>query len=318
MANKIVYLPHSIQVVNGSTTWIDQIDGTNQNEGISTFEEITGSNTDLEYTAIRGVDPIWTLTTSNLAILSSIGINGLFIDSTNSGNSLTIYGRALANGGLPVAIGSSAHMSWVMSDGLIVPDAIRAGHNTLAKIGISAYPILGTGGSSGATPVVISSAQTIPSGAGSTVKTYVSGPVKFTISGGSSYLVQGIIDSAVTFGIQVLREGTDGDVNPSIASILARVMKMEFTTRDETLAAVVNDGQSFSSAAMFFRKVNSNGTRVPVGTSAHVSITGTAGMITPGATALTHRQPGVSAFTITPVFNTQLATISTTATIPTS
>ncbi len=180
------------------------------------------------------------------------------------------------------------------------------------------HATLGTSSYSGTDPLVYAASQTIPSGQTATANIYTNGPVKFTVSGGASTLCQGITQTGVDFGINVVKESTDGEVYPSEIAIIGRDPRIEFTTKDPTLAATIGKGISVSSFAAYFRNVSQNGQRVPTGTTTHVSIIGTAGMVTPGTVNLTHKRPGEASFVFTPTLNSTILTISAAAAIPTS
>jgi hypothetical protein len=301
-------------VLLSTPTWINQIENTTMNGGVSLFEESSGSQVDREFVAARDIRPTMPFVTSDLTALATIGFNGLALG--NAGTTLTAFGRELPFGAVPTPAATAHHVKMVCTDGLLVPVRIHAGHNTVAKLSMMLHGALVSGG--GATPFVFSSSSAITSGAGGTSNIYCAGPVKFTVSGGASTLVAGIQDIVVNFGITVLTEGSSSEVYPDHVSIISRMTSIEFTTKDVELATTIEDGVSISSCAVYFRQVNANGQRVAAGTATHASVTGTAGMITHGAMNLSHKRSGDDAFTFTPALNTNLITISTTSTIPTS
>lgn len=314
------FLPEAVNVATsgGLSLWVNQIRQTTNDGGVALFEESNGSETDREFVAAKEIRPTVSFSTSDLTVLSSIGFGGASIASGSASAGVTLYGHAISGGALPSPGSSSLHLAMAISDGVMVPTSLRAGHNTVAELGITIHAVKGTSGSSGATPIVVTASQTIPSGRAQTANIYTVGPVKYTISGGSSRLEQGVVESAVNFGIDVVREGSDGDVYPSFTGIMARDPKFEFTTKDVALIAEIGDGVSVSAFAMYFRQVNQNGQRVAAATTTHVSISATAGMITPGSTTLQHKQSGTASFTFTPSKNTNTITINVGVAIPTS
>lgn len=312
MSLPVRFVPHSVNIAS-SSVWMNQLESSSIDGGVTLFEESGGSEVDREFVAIRGVEPTMPLITSDLTLLSTIGFSGLLI----SGTGLIAYGRELPLGATPTAIATAHHLKLVCTDGLLVPTGVRCGHNQVAKLSTHLHGILGTGGGSGATPFVLTASNAIASGAGGTTNIYTTGPVKYTAAAGSR-LVQGIADVGVDFGINVLKESDTGDVYPSHVSIIQRMTKFSFTTKDVELITEVGDGISVTAFAQYFRNVAVNGQRVAPGTTTHISVSATAGMITPGSTTLTHARPGESAFTFTPAKNTNLIVINTVVAIPTS
>ncbi len=315
------FIPHSVYILtNGGTTqWVDQVDGTNPDSGVGLFEESAGSETDREFVAARDIAPTMPFGTSDLSLLTTIGMSGVLIDCASGKPGITMFGRELPLGALPTAVATANHVKMICSDGLLVPVSVRASHNGVAKLSCMLHGILGTTATySGATPFVFTNSQAITAGAGAVTKLYTTGPVKFTVSGGSSSLVQGISDIAVSFGIMVNKESTDGDVYPSHIAIIGRMPKIEFTTKDPQLIATIGDGVSVSAFAAYFRQVASSGQRTAPATATHCSVAGTAGMVTPGSLSLQHKSSGSASFTYTPTKNTNTLVLSATAAIPTT
>lgn len=314
------FIPHSAQLNTraGVTSWINGVSSINPSSGISLFEQSSGSETDRSFVAISGVAPTVPISTTDLTILSTIGMSGLLIRSDTSKPGFIVYGRELPFGALPTAIASTAHIVLTISDGMLIPQSLRAAHNEVARLSLMAYATLGSDGTSGATPFVYTANAAIASGAGQTSHIHTLGPFKYTVSGGSSRLVTGVKEAGVNFGIAVIVEGTDGDVYPTMIAIMSRMPTMEFSTDDAELIAEIGDGISVSAAAQYFKAVDSNGQRIANGTGSHVSVSGTAGVITPGALNLVHKESAFASYTYTPVLNTNIATIAVNATIPTS
>lgn len=310
------FLPHSIKIASATgpvAAWIDGIQSYSPDPNVSLFEEGGGSEIDREVVATNQVAPTLPMETSDLSFIATCGLSGIPISADDTHVGLTAYGREILAGGVPTAIATADHLMALVSDGLLVPVGMRSSHGGIGKLVMMLHTWLGTGDNSGATPMVFSAANAIPSGASQTSKLFTVGPIKF-----GSRLCEGIQDIAVTFGIEVFKEGDNGEVYQSIGCIMARNPKIEFSTRDTHLISEIGDGISIATFAAYFQKITANGQRVAPGTGAHVSISGTAGMITPGATALKYRSPGTSAFTFTPAKNTNILSLSATATIPTT
>lgn len=315
------YKPYSVflNTAGSVDAWINQIQSTNIAPGISLFAETSGSEVDTQFVASKQIFPSIAISNTDLSALGTVGFNGVFISPGSGTPGATIYARQVPIGGLPAAIGSSDHITCVVSDGLLVPQSVRASNNSVAQLSMMLHATLGTTATySNATPLVYTTAQTISSGQTATSNIYTGGPIKFTISGGSSYLNAGIINQSVDFAIKVNVESTNSNVYPGFVSIDARSTTMEFTTKDAGLIATIGDGVSVSAFAEYFTNVAQNGQRVAPSTDTHVSIAGTAGMLTPTALTLSHASTGESQFRYTPSFSTQLITISVAATIPTS
>ncbi|MCL2647735.1 MAG: hypothetical protein FWD61_12115 [Phycisphaerales bacterium] len=310
----IRFIPHAVQVAAGSVNaWINQIASTGPNGGVSLFEETAGSETDREFAAAQNIQPTVSINTSDLTFLATCGFSGIPITPPG----ITVYGRELPLGGLPTALATGNHLKLSIAGGIMAPVSIRASHNSVATLDLMIHAIQ-SNQTPPTPPFVWEAGQSIPSGAQQIASIFTTGPVSYTISGGSSRLLQGISDLSVDFGIQVLVEGDSGNVYPSHASIIRRMTKFEFTTKDVEAVSEIGDGVAVSAFGMYFRRVAPNGQRVSEGTTTHIGVSATSGMITPGATTLQHAQSGSSSFTFTPVKDTNLITISTTAAIPTS
>jgi len=317
----IRFLPYSVNVntAGGSDLWINQVESTSPDQNVSLFEESSGSQTDREFVATKLNAPTMQLVTSDLSTLSTIGMAGIPVAPGSGTPGVVIYARELPLESLPAAIGSSVHLSIAVSDGLLIPQSIRASNESTARLTFMLHAILGsTATYSGATPMVMTDDVTIPSGAGATVNIYTAGVVKYTISGGSSRLVYGIMEQSVDFGIQVIKESDSGEAYPTEVAIIARNPRLSFSTKDEELTTEIGQGQSISAFAMYFRAVSQNGQRVANATTSHISIAGTEGMVIPKKTDLTHQKAATASFDYVPTLNTNLLTISTSAAIPTS
>lgn len=314
------FIPHSVDIntAGGTTAWINGIESTGFEGGVELFEESAGSETDREYVAAKNIMPTVPIVTCDLTALATVGFAGVAITAGTSTPGVLLFGRAISSGALPTAIGTAAHVKAAISDGILIPVSIRASHNQVAKLSMLIHAVLGTGGFSGATPIVFTASSAITAGAGALTSLFTTGPVKWTLSGGASTLCQGIQEINVSFGIQVVKEGSDGEVYPSMSGIIARDPKIEFATADTTISTIIGDGISISAFASYFRQVSQNGQRVAPATTTHVSVAGTAGMITPGSTNLVHKRSGLSSFTYTPSKNTNIITVSTSTAIPTS
>lgn len=309
------FLAHSIKIntLGGVAAWIDGIQSYSPDQNVALFEEGGGSEIDREFVATKEVAPSMPIETTDLSFIATCGLAGIPINCDDTHEGLTAFGREILAGSVPTPIATEDHIKMSVTDGLLVPVTMRAGHNQIGKLGLMLHTWLGSGDASGVTPMVFSASNAIPTGASQTSKEFCAGPIKF-----GSRLCQGIMDLAVAFGIEVFKEGDTGDVYQSIGCILARYPKIEFSTRDTELITEIGDGISITTFAAYFRKIAANGQRVANGTAQHVSASGTAGMITPGATGLKYRTPGTSAFTYTPAKNTVILTLSAAATIPTT
>src|SRR6185437_9895932 len=159
----------------------------------------------------------------------------------------------------------------------------------------------------------------ITSGAGPTSNIYSASVVKWTTTGSTTRLLQGIKQIGVDFGIRPLIEGSNSEVYHTHASIMGRMSRIEFSTANAAAIAEIGDGVAINAAAAYFVNWAADGVaRVPAATTTHVKISGTAGVITPGTMNLTHKRAGEAQFIYTPRFNTPMLTISTTSAIPTS
>ena len=232
---------------------------------------------------------------------------------------VVVYARQTPLESLPASITASDHITMAVSDGILIPETLEVQNNESAKLTLMLHAILGsTATYSGATPLVLTAAQEIPSGAAGTVNVFTCGVVKYTITGGSSYLVYGIMRQSVKFGITLFKEWDSGEVHPTYVAIKQRAPVLSFATADLTQIAAIGEGVSVSSCAFYFRAMSQNGQRVANATTSHVSIIGTEGVLKPMPLDQKYGAAGTASFEFHPSLNTNLLTISTAAAIPTS
>ena len=318
------FAPYSVLVNTAGDTdlWINQIQSTDVDQNITLFEESGGSQTDREFVAQKEIAPTIAIDTTDLSTLATVGMLGVSITAGADTPGVVIYAREVPNQSLPASISSAVHITVAVSDGLLVPVNLTASNNSAARLSMMLHAILGSGDDSGATPLVETDDVEIASGAGGTVNIYTVGVVKFTPSSGTNSgtarLVEGIMSQSVNFGITIGKESSDGEAHVTYIRIKKRYPVLEFTTNDVELITEIGEGVSVSSFASFFRAVDQNGQRVDNGTSSHVSITGTAGLLNPKKGALKYDASGNAVFEFVPSLNTNLLTISSSATIPTS
>lgn len=316
----VVYALHLV----GAAKWINQVDTAPWNLNASLFEESSGSQTDRAFVATREINPTIPISTSDLTILGTIGFGG-YNWTGASAIPVVAYAREMPLGALPSAVGGSVHISNTISDGLLVPMSISAGHNQIARLQLMLHALLGAGGSSGATPFVIATLQAISTSDSpepGTNNMYVPRAIKFTTTATSPAvtprLIRGITQISVNLGIQVFKEGTDSDVYPSFASIIARNPVIEFSTTDLTLVKEVGDGIQISTLDTYFAQVAANGQRTLDASALHTKFACTTGMLHYGAVGLGHQHKGEANFTFTPAAASPIVAVSTTAAIPTS
>jgi hypothetical protein len=315
------FVPNSVLVntAGGTDLWINQIQSTSPDQRVTLIKESGGSQTDVEYIAIKTTEPMVPIVTTDLTNLATIGMAGIAVAPGSGTPGVVIYGRETPLESLPAAITSGVHLTMAVSDGMLIPETLEASNNESAKLTLMLHAILGsTATYSGATPLVTTAAQQIPSGAGVTANIFTTGVVKYTISGGSSYLVYGIMRQSVKFGITLFKEWDSGEAHPTYIAIKHREPVLTFTTADLTQAANIGEGVSVSSCAFYFRAMSQNGQRVAQATTSHVSIIGTEGILKPAPVDQKYGNSSTASFEFHPSINTNLLTISTSAAIPTS
>lgn len=319
------FIPHAakLNTLAGVVSWINQVESYGADDGISMLEETTGSETDRAFTAIREGNPTIPLSTTDLSLLTTIGFGGVPLASGGTHDALTLWGRESAEGALPTAIATTNHIKCLVSNGLLVPVSISGSHNQAARLSLMVHPILGSDTNAGAEPMVFSTGNAITAGAGQTANIYAPALVRFTTGASSPAvsprLVTGLQSIGVDFGIGVNKESTDSEVFPTFVSILSRMPKIEFSTKDPALRAEIGSGVALATWAVYFQQFATNGQRVLKATATHIKVSGTLGMINPGGTRFQHKQTASSTFSITPVLDTgTIITVSVTSAVPTT
>lgn len=327
MALATRFIPHSVYLTS-SSAWINQIEGTSPESGVSLIEESAGSATDREFVAARDVAPTLPIVTSDVSILSTIGMNGVAVIAGTYGP-IVVYGRELPQGGLPTAIATTNHLKMTVTDGVMIPQTVSAQHNQTAKLSIMLHAILSPSAAQAA-PFVFTASNAITSGAGATSKIYTTGPIKYTTSASSPAvsprLLQGIKSISVDFGLGINKESDSGEVYPTHVGIISRMPRIEFATSDVELITEIGDGIPITLFTAYFRNVAANGQRVAAATTSHISIAGKGGVLIPvSPLAARHKSSAEARFAYVPVLDTgnsttatNLLSISTSAAIPTS
>lgn len=314
-----IFVPHSVQVktAGGVNAFINQIANADVEGGIALLEESGSGESDREFAAVRDRQPTLSLVTTDLSFLATCGLAGVAITPDASNPGLTAWGKNVPNKGIRDAIATTSHLKMLVTDGLLIPQSIQGSHNQAARLNLMLHAILGAAAQSGAYPMVFTKDQAITSGAAASSLFYTPAVVKYT--SGSDKLVTGILDLSVNFGINVFKESSDAEADPTHVSIQSRMPTFEFSTSDaELLDDVGEDGLNCTSFAMYFQKFASNGTRVAKASGAHISVISTSGHLRIGSKNLPHNQKGVARFTYVPVLNSALFSISATAVIPAS
>lgn len=314
-----LFTAHSVQIetAGGTSAWIDQVQEADLDLGIELFEESGSGESDREQVAVRSRENVLRIGTSDLAFLATCGLSGIHVAADADDPGMVAWGKSIPQGGIRDAIATAAHLKLAMSDGLIIPVSLEGSHNRIARLMVEAHAKKGTGAQSGTHPFVITKDSAITSGGQTSAARYVAGVVKYN-SGGNK-LVTGIKDISVRFGIGLIKESSDAEIDISHIAILSRNPVIEFTTIDgELLDDVGESGAACTSFAVYFQKVAANGDRVAKGTGEHISIIATSGLLIPVSQGTPHNNAGEGRYRFTPVKDTNLFTIATNATIPTT
>lgn len=306
-----------INCVALASTYMMQLKNQTIDMGVDIVEEIDTGSIDRTFVSARGIMPKIPLNTTDLGFLANCGMNGLYIAPDSDSPGFYAYGREVPVGQFQAARAGTVHMRFAVSNGLLVPMSIRAGHNTIAEFAMLLHAILGDDDDSNDAPLVVDSGVAIVNSGLADPAYFAAGPVQYDAGDGDVVLL-GITDVSITFGIDVKVEGSDSDVYPSHVGKYGRMLAFEFATLDTTFAAVVQDGIELDSFTQFFRKYENLTTRVPIDTSEHIAVSTDQGKLTPGATGLAQRTPGSSAYTFRPISvdGDPQATIDVTSQIP--
>jgi hypothetical protein len=192
-------------------TWVDGLKSQGPDMGVEVLDESGGSETDTEFVGIRSVKPTVPFVTSDLSLLSAIGMQGLFIQPASGKPGVELYGREQPQGGLPTAEATANHLKGEISDGLIVPLSIRGSNQQAAELSMLIHAILGTTPTySNTEPIKWTSSSAIRTGAGGVANIYLPSVVKI-----NSRYIEGNLDIQVDFGLNVFKEAVDSEVEDS-------------------------------------------------------------------------------------------------------
>lgn len=298
LANRFIPYNASIKCTNLASAFLMQLKSYSLDLGVTIQEEASPGSLDRDELWVSDVTPKLPLVTTDLTFLSSCGMLGISIIPANSKPGFVAFGRNVPLGGVQDAIATASHVKVTVSDGLLVPVALRASHNQLAELSLLLHAILGTTATYSKTnPMLIEKASALVDSGYAVPKLFTAGPAQCTYSA-ATRIIQGIKDVSVNFGLNVKVESDSGNPYPSHASIYSRMPTFEFTTNDLAFAADVGEGLSVTSFSQFFRAIGELGIRV--GGGSDLSVNTSQGLIKPGAMNLQNRTPGTAAFTYYP------------------
>lgn len=316
-----IFSCHDIHIdsADGTDDWIDQIQSCDVEVGITNHEESGSSEVDRLMTAVQGRESMLNILTTQLGFLATCGLDGVRIypDATNVG--CNFWGKFHPIGGTRDEIATTTHMKGTISDGLAVPVSISGSHQQIATMQFAIHAILGTAAQSKAQPILFEKDQAITSGGGGDQVRYVPAVIKYTTGAGNVYVAD-LQSVNIDFGISVMKKGGGSEVDHTFVGIRSRNPSFNFSILDLELFADITSEHfvECTSFAIYFQKVDANADRVAIGTAEHLSIISTSGMLKLGSASLPHNETGQGSLNFTPVQNTNLFTISTTATIPAS
>lgn len=213
------------------------------------------------WAGVTSIDPKITLETEQIAaVLDILGMTGAAISSSAL---MTLYSRALANGG--TFDSGSSHVKHVINEGLWTPMRLSAGLDgaTLSSEVTPTYD-----GSNEL--VVVSSGQAF--GGESTVsEAFIVGPG--SINGTAVNYIQSL---EVDFGLIMRLTKGSGDIRNTHAAIRKQQPVLTFTTTDTALAATIKVSglaQGATDSVFYLRKIAENGNEVANLTAEHISFT---------------------------------------------
>lgn len=251
--------------LDGIQSWtlglgIEEMLNTSDGDANPTFVAVSGQNPTMEFSTIK-------LTNA----LTTIGVNGLKIDSDVDDDGLEAWFRQVDEGGTR-KIGSN-HTKMTINEGIITPTNLTADNDTPATLNyLVSITYDGTND-----PIVFAGSEALEGVATADVY-HTLGPINI-----NGTTVTGIQSMSVDFGNAVRTLRGDGQEWPTFVYSQAIAPTIRFRTLDVDLlrSLITIDGvpQSTTDSVVFLRKLAEGGTRVPDGTAEHISFTIDEGMI---------------------------------------
>ena len=292
---------YTLYAVNIATTaavdlFIDQIVRQRISPGIQRILAGGSGSVDPTYVAVMDQKPTITFDTTALAtVLASCGISGLKIDSDVDDVGAEFWFQKLEEGGTR-ATGAN-HRKMTVNEGLLVPVEIRAPHNGAPATLSMSLAITWDGTND---PIVLESSQSL-TGSPSVGEIFTAGPVM--INGAE---VEGIQETIIRFGLDVMTIGGSGSVWPTYAAIRAREPEIVFTTLDASHFATYGfsgTAQGATDSIVYLRKVAEGATRVANATAEHISFTLDEGMVHTQEVGGDHNNPQMPSLIFVPTYD---------------
>lgn len=283
---------------------VNQIQEYAVDPGIETVAHSSDGQVDNNLVAVLQQSPRFGFTTTAIKRgLDIAGIGGYAVAA-----SADLYFQAIAQAG--VRSGGTTSFRLRGATGLLIPQTLQASHKQYAKLTMAlvlisadgeAAPFTGTG--SVAMPTVTAADQL-----------YTVGPAYL-----NGTEVEGVQDTTVDFGLDLVVEGGSGSAYPTFVGIKRRQPTITLRTTDPTLLGTTGyfDAQGATDSLFYFRKVAVNGTRVPAATAGHIKIAVDDGMFVCRPPGGDTDNPQMNEMVITPTWDgtNDVLAISTAAAI---
>jgi hypothetical protein len=265
---------------------------------------------DPTHVAVLSQQPVLRFTTSALAVaLAACGIDAAIIDGSHL---LDMYFQMLDPAGIRKT-GSNA-IKVAVGLGLLVPRGLRAPNGGAATLDYEAWAISADGSTA---PIVVTTAQALPTGTPGVTARWTAGPVKINGTSIGEASVQSI---AFDPGLRVQPGGGDGLVFNSSVSVMSR--QPSFIVQTTNLAilntlGISGTAQGDTDSVIYLRKLAQDGTRVGNATAEHISFSIDAGIWNADDAAAPMRAPGVATVRCLPRYDgtNAIVVISTAAAI---
>jgi len=265
------------------------------------------------HVSVMSQDPVISGGTTEIArFLTNIdALVGLAIPSTTVITSVAFYFQsAQLLGGIKAG---STHLSGTINKGMVIPSEVSVEQSGVATMTFDLHALYdGTN-----LPIVWADSQALASGTPAVDEQFTLGPTFI-----NNVQVPGLQGMTWSFGIEVEKHSTDGQVYPLTMRII-RVTPMitlrtndVVTASDFALSGTALDANTFKS---YLQKLDNMGDRVAIATQEHVEILGSAsqGFITVENLGGANQESHVSEIKIRPIVGSAAVyTIDATAAIP--
>lgn len=251
----------------GTDVYINGVTNVMMNTNLATRVEGGDGLPFMTYASLISGAPVVSFTTSDLkAFLDECGVNGMLVDSGASGDGIDIYFQRYTQGG--TRTGASVSHQTTIGDGILVPRTLNLSHQGRATITAEVVAFSSDGTTS---PLAFTETASLPSSYPTVDLVHTLGKVDL-----NSTALEGVTDLTYDFGINLLVEGADSNIYPTVVSIQSVTPSITLSSKTiDITSTLTENGLEYATTQVVFyaRKRDEGGVFVADGTAEHIKFT---------------------------------------------